>query len=79
MQYYQSHPRELVAGLPGEESLLALQEHLLELTFEAKPDYFRVARLLKEALQTAKLTGRSLDRQYPPYPPVSHTHSHTQC
>ena len=66
--YYAEHPRELVAGLPGEAALYELYEYISGLGFGSKPDYGHIAALWAAALSDAEAAGADMAREHVWYP-----------
>ncbi|RYG51987.1 hypothetical protein EON66_10205, partial [archaeon] len=50
VQFYQTHPEELVGELPGAAQLLEIHKHLKTLSFEAAPNYSLIGSCLRTAL-----------------------------
>jgi hypothetical protein len=65
------HPDELLGGLPGSAALLELHGCIAGLSFSDKPDYARLAALVKAALADAAATKRLYVTDFGWYLPVS--------
>lgn len=66
-RYYDSHPSELVADLPGASILEAMYRHVSTLPFHAKPDYAFLAQALHRVQAEVKAQGLEYARLRPAY------------